>query len=109
MSSETVSGVVILSTSPSQEEAETLARKLVEERRVACVNILPGVRSIYRWEGEIQDEKELLLVMKTVARRQQEVLQRIQELHSYSCPEAIVLPLVGGSAAYLEWLEAMTL
>ncbi len=108
MSELTDRGVVILSTAPKEEEAVRIARTLVEERLVGCINIVPGVRSIYSWEGKVQDDPELLMVMKTTPERRDRVIERIGELHSYSCPEAIVLPLVGGSTAYLSWLAEVT-
>jgi periplasmic divalent cation tolerance protein len=99
---------VILSTAPSEEVAQRVARALVEERLAACVNLVPGVRSIYSWEGAIQDDQELLLVIKTSAARRDRVVARIQEVHSYDCPEAVALPVVAGSAAYLTWLGEVT-
>ena len=100
--------VVLLSTAPKEEEAARIARTLVEERLVACVNVVPGVRSFYRWEGKVQDDPELLMVIKTAPDRQEAVVQRIQELHSYDCPEAIAFPLIGGSEAYLGWVQEVT-
>ncbi len=100
--------VVILSTAPQEEEALKIARTLVEEHLVACVNVVPGIRSIYFWEEKVQDDPELQLVIKTTRANSEKVIARIQELHSYTCPEAIVLPLVGGSSAYLKWVEEVT-
>ncbi len=99
---------VVLSTAPSDEVAQRIARTLVEERLAACVNIVPGVRSIYSWEGAIQDDQELLLVIKTTGARRDSVVARIQEVHSYDCPEAVALPIVAGSTAYLTWLASST-
>lgn len=99
---------VVLSTAPKEEEAVRIARSLVEEGLVACVNVVPGVRSIYRWEGKIHDDSELLMIMKTTPERRDAVVARIKELHSYTCPEAIALPIVGGSAEYLAWIQKMT-
>ncbi len=106
--SEAARGVVILCTVPNEEEAAGIARTLVGEHLVACVNVVSGVRSLYFWKGEVQDDPELLLVIKTTPARQEEVVARIEEIHSYECPEAIVLPIVGGSTAYLEWLGEVT-
>ncbi len=100
--------VVLLSTAPTEEEAAKIARALVEERLVACVNLVPQVRSVYRWEGAVQDDREVLLVIKTRAERQAAVVERIRALHSYSCPEAIVLPLVAGAQPYLDWIAEVT-
>ncbi len=99
---------VVLSTAPKEEEAVRIARSLVEEGLVACVNVVPGVRSIYRWEGEVHDDAEHLMIMKTTSGRRDAVVARIKELHSYTCPEVIALPVVGGSADYLAWVQDMT-
>ena len=106
--SESSEAVVVLSTASTSDEAATIARGLVGEKLAACVNIVPGVRSIYSWDGALQDDSELLLVIKTRADRQEAVVSRIQELHSYDCPEAIVLPIRGGSKPYLTWLAEVT-
>jgi periplasmic divalent cation tolerance protein len=100
--------VVLLSTAPKADEAATIARALVDEELVACVNLVPGVRSIYRWEGAVQDDAEVLMVIKTTAAQREAVVARIQALHSYSCPEAISLDVSGGSAAYLSWVREVT-
>lgn len=101
-------GVVILSTAPNQDEAVAIARSLTSERLVACVNVVPSVRSIYVWEGAVQDEQEVLLVIKTTPTRQDAAIARLRELHSYSVPEAIVLPIQGGNPDYLKWLSEVT-
>lgn len=98
--------LVLLSTAPNEGEALRLARALVEEGLAACVNLVPGVRSIYRWEGQTCDEAEVLLVVKTSAARREALTQRLLELHPYECPEALALPVVAGSEAYLAWLQA---
>jgi periplasmic divalent cation tolerance protein len=98
-------GVVLLSTAPSLEVAHLVARTLVEEQLAACVNVVPGVRSIYRWEGKVQDDAELLLVIKTTPAREQQAVARLRQVHPYTCPEAIALPIVGGNPAYLAWLQ----
>ncbi len=99
---------LILCTVPSEEVAERLARPLLEERLAACVNILPGVRSMYRWQGEIEDDRELLLMIKTDARCYQQVEQRIRELHPYEVCEVLALDVVAGSKPYLDWLLGET-
>lgn len=96
--------LLVLITAGSQQEAETIARALVAERLAACVNIVPGITSIYRWQGEVQRDQELLLVVKTRRDVLDDLVRRVQELHSYDLPETIALPLVGGSAPYLAWL-----
>jgi periplasmic divalent cation tolerance protein len=100
--------IVILTTCASEEEAVKIARALVEESLAACVNVVSPVRSIYRWEGKIWDEKEWLLIIKTGRERFEQLESKIKSLHSYSVPEIICLPVVEGSFAYLEWLEEMT-
>ena len=103
-----VESVIVLVTCGSGDEAAEIAHALVEERLAACVNILSPVRSIYRWEGKIWDEKEWLLIMKTQKRKFEELEKKVKSLHSYSVPEIIVLPIVEGSASYLKWLEENT-
>ncbi len=99
------SGVrVVLVTAPETEQAARMARVLVEERLAACVNVVPAVRSIYRWENEVQDDGEVLLVIKTGADRSQALAARVEEIHPYDVPEVLVLPVQGGSRPYLEWV-----
>ena len=105
MVSEPVNGnVVVLVTAPSQEEAAQIARALVQEKLAACVNVLPAVRSIYRWEGQVQDEPEALMVVKTRAEMFERLRAKVVALHTCSCPEVIALPVVAGHAPYLDWL-----
>jgi periplasmic divalent cation tolerance protein len=100
--------VVILSTAGSAEEAGRIARGLVERRLAACVNCVSGVRSVYRWEGKLCDEGEWMLVIKTRRKLAGSVVEAIRELHSYECPEAVVLPVQGGNPAYLKWVADET-
>ena len=100
--------VVVFVTSGSEEEALKVAHALVEERLAACANLVSPIRSIYRWEGKICDEKEWLLVVKTQRSRFEELEKRVKSLHSYTVPEIIALPMVEGSPAYLRWVEEMT-
>ena len=97
---------VVLVTAPDPGTAAALARTLVEERLAACANLVPGVRSIYRWEGEVQDDAEVLLVLKTRAARCDALAARVRDLHPYDLPEVVVLPVGGGSRGYLEWVIA---
>lgn len=98
--------VVVLTTLPDEAAARALARRLVEERLIACANVVPAVTSIYRWEGEVRDEAEVLVVMKTTRDRMPEVESRIAELHPYDVPEVLGLPSSGGSRPYLDWVTA---
>jgi len=100
--------VVVLITTSSQEEAARIGRTLVEEGLAACVNILPAVRSIFRWEGKIQDEEESLLFAKSQRNLLGRVIFRVRELHSYTVPEVIALPILGGSDDYLRWVREST-
>jgi periplasmic divalent cation tolerance protein len=97
---------VVLVTVSSESEAKAIARALVEERLAACINIIPGLTSIYRWEGKICEDRELLLVIKTQGRKVAALRERIVPMHSYAVPEVIALPITDGSARYLEWLES---
>jgi len=99
--------MVVLISCGSEEEASTIALALVEERFAACVNIVSPIRSIYRWEGKIWDEKEYLLIVKTEDARYGDLEEKVKSLHSYSVPEIIGLPIVVGSADYLKWLLEM--
>lgn len=96
--------LVVLITAGSQEEAEHIAHRLVAEMLAACVNVIPGVTSVYRWEGEVQRDQEWLLIAKTQRDTLDGLVRRVQALHSYNVPEVIALPLVGGSQAYLRWI-----
>lgn len=96
--------VVVLVTAPSADVAAAIARAVVEERLAACGNVLPGVRSIYRWEGKVQDEPEVLLLLKTQRKRFPELRDRILALHPYEVPEVLALPVEAGSDAYLDWI-----
>lgn len=96
--------VVVLVTTPSAEKAAEIARAVVEEKLAACGNIVPGVRSIYRWKGEVQDDAEVLLLLKTQRKRFAELRDRILALHPYEVPEVIALPVEAGSDAYLDWI-----
>jgi len=98
----------VLTTAPDEGVAETLARTLVEERLAACVNVIPGIRSFYRWEGALQADSEVVLIIKSHRNRSQALAARIKALHPYQLPEVLVLPVVDGSAAYLDWIATET-
>lgn len=95
---------VTLITAPDLETAARIARALVEERLAACVNVVPGVRSIYRYEGRVHDEGEVLMVVKARAERADALEARVRALHPYEVPEVLHLAAAGGSAAYLAWV-----
>ena len=97
--------IVVLTTCDSEQRAEKLARHLVEGHLAACVNILPKARSIYRWEGKIEDSAEWLLVIKSRRDLFAPLRAEIQKLHTYDLPEIVALPVVDGSEAYLGWLD----
>ena len=99
--------LAVLMTAGSQEEAERVAQALVAEMLAACVNIVPGVTSIYRWEGKVQRDQEWLLVAKSRRDVLDRLVERVQALHSYDVPEIIALPLAGGSEPYLRWLDSV--
>jgi periplasmic divalent cation tolerance protein len=100
--------LVVLVTAPSPEKAAELARALVEERLAACGNVVPAIRSIYRWEGKIHDDAEALLVLKTTRGRFEALRERVIALHPYDVPEVLALPVAAGSAPYLAWLATET-
>jgi periplasmic divalent cation tolerance protein len=100
--------LVVFVTCGSEEEGLKIAHALVQERLAACVNLMSPIRSIYRWEGKICDEKEWLLIIKTQMARVDDLEKRVKALHSYSVPEIIALPIVTGSPSYLNWLKEMT-
>lgn len=95
--------LVVVSTA-NQDEAGSIARALVEERLAACVNILGPVRSLYRWQGSVEQQDEFLMLIKTAARCWPALERRVRELHSYQVPEIIALPLCRSSRRYLAWL-----
>jgi len=100
--------ILILCTCPSQNEADAVATTLLEERLAACVNQLPGIKSLYRWEGRVKQDDEVLLLIKTTADLFERLEKTIKTLHSYETPEIIAVPIVAGSADYLRWIEAST-
>jgi periplasmic divalent cation tolerance protein len=90
------------------DEARRIGRALVEERLAACVNVLPGMMSIYRWDDAIEEGGEVVLIAKSTARRLPALSERVRALHSYDCPCVVALPMVGGFAPFLEWIGAET-
>lgn len=100
--------LIVLITAGSVQDAEYLAETLVRERLAACVNVLPGVVSIYRWQGAVQRDSEALMVVKTQRPLLAQLIGRVQALHSYDVPEIVALPIVAGSEPYLRWLKEAT-
>jgi periplasmic divalent cation tolerance protein len=95
---------LVLTMLPNADKAVEVARTLVEERLAACCNLIPAVRSIYRWEGKLQDENEVLLLLKTKSEQLERLKARILELHPYEVPEVLAVPVEAGYSGYLEWL-----
>ena len=98
--------LVVLCTAPTVEVAAALARALVEARLAACGNVVPGLRSIYRWQGRVEDQPEVLLVLKTTRERLPALRDELVRRHPYEVPEVLALPVEAGSGTYLEWLAA---
>ena len=97
---------IILCTSPDKESAEKIARQLINDKIAACVNILPGLTSIFPWQGKIETEQEHLLLIKTRKDRYQFVEKSIQTNHPYEIPEIIAIPVENGLAEYMQWIES---
>lgn len=97
--------LVVLSTAPTAEEGLSIGRRLVEEHLAASVNVLPGARSVFFWDGRVQEADEAVLVIKTESERYAALERRILALHSYSVPAVLALPVTSGSAAYTAWLR----
>jgi periplasmic divalent cation tolerance protein len=101
--------ILVLMTASSEKEGEEIAQALVKEKLAACVNVLPAIKSVYRWKGEIASEQEVLLLAKTKDRLFDRLKKRVLELHSYEVPEIIALPVLAGLEVYLGWLGKETL
>lgn len=100
--------IVVLSTAGSGEEARRIALHLVEKRVAACVNITPGVRSIYRWKGIVEESAEVMLLIKTRRALLRALEIELRAVHSYEVPEIVALPIVDGLEQYIEWIDAET-
>ena len=92
----------------AREDAQAIARTLVEERLAAAVNLLPGMRSVYRWQGALEEADEVLLIAKTTAALVPRLTERVVALHSYQCPAVVAVPITGGNPDYLAWVAAET-
>ncbi len=95
-------------TASNKEEAENISLNLVESRLAACVNILPGVKSIYRWQGKVETAMEVVMLVKTQENQLQELISKIKELHSYECPCITAYKIDNGFQPYLDWIIAQT-
>ena len=100
--------VIVLTTIPADADASAFGRTLVDERLAACVNLLPIMESVYRWEGRVEHESERQVVIKTARERVVALWERVREMHPYEVPEFVVLPIVDGNDAYLRWVGEST-
>lgn len=98
--------IIVFSACASPEEGEKIARLLVDERLAACVNVIPGVRSFYRWKGVVEAGAECLLLVKTSRELFRALAAALEKAHSYEAPEVVALPIVEGAANYLNWMDA---
>jgi periplasmic divalent cation tolerance protein len=101
-----MSAIFVYVTTANRDEALRIGRTLVGERLAACANVIDGMRSIYRWNDEIRDEGETVLILKSLAGALQALTERVKALHSYECPCVAALAVAGGNAAFLEWIAA---
>jgi len=97
--------VIVYVTTSTVEEARSLARALLVHKLIACANILPRMESVYRWEGAVQEDAEVVLILKTTEQRVQAIEQKVKELHSYDLPCVVAIPITGGSKDYLNWIR----
>lgn len=100
--------IVVFITVADEEEARLISRVLLKQRKAACINIIPGVNSLFWWQEKIDSAQESLLVIKTRSALLDEVIQLVKEIHSYDVPEIIALPIIGGNKDYLEWIDNET-
>ncbi len=99
---------IIFSTAPDEAEASLIAERLIESGSVACCNIIPGIKSIYRWKGEIKKDDECMLIIKTSKSEVGKVIAEIKSLHSYEVPEIISIPVIEGNEDYIQWVKSIT-
>jgi periplasmic divalent cation tolerance protein len=100
--------LLVLVTVSSQKEGERIGQKLVEEKLAACVNIVPHLYSIYCWKGNIEQEGELLLLIKTMPDRLDKLIEKVKKIHSYDVPEILAIPTVQGNSDYINWINEST-
>jgi len=100
--------LVVLTTVASDEEAVAFVRELLDRRLIACGTLLPGARSLYRWQGKVADEREVVIMLKTRSARLESLRMAFAELHPYKVPELLALPVDAGTEKYLEWINAET-
>ena len=100
--------ILVMITTGSEEEGVRIAEALLEERLIACANLIGGIRSLYRWQGKVCDDSEILMLCKTVRRLFSRLSEKVKSIHSYEVPEIIALPLAEGWPPYLEWVEQET-
>lgn len=105
---ETAKYLMVLSTSPDLMTAEKIANELVVDYLAACVQIIPAVKSFYRWQGKLDNSEEYLMLIKTVADKYDEIESKIKSLHPYELPEIIAVPITTGSSDYLSWIDDNT-
>jgi periplasmic divalent cation tolerance protein len=98
--------LIVFSTFATEDDAARITRVLVEERLIACANLLPGARSIYRWQGQVADEREVVALMKTRKQDWPALMARLHELHPYQTPECLAVRIAAGAPRYMEWLES---
>ena len=98
--------LIVFSTFATEDEAARITRTLVEERLIACANLLPGARSIYRWQGQVADQREVVALMKTRKQDWPALMSRLHELHPYDTPECVAVRIAAGAPGYMAWLES---
>lgn len=100
--------IVVYITAPNEDEAAKISKTLVKERLAGCINIVKGIRSIYKWQEKIEDELEVLMIAKTQRHLFDSLKERVKELHSYTVPEVVAMPVIEGAEDYLAWLRDVT-
>ncbi len=103
-----MTSTMIYITTSSRDEALRIGRTVVADRLAACANVLPGVTSVYRWQGEVQEDGETALILKTRSDLVERLTARVKELHSYDCPCVVALPIAGGNPDFLQWIAEET-